>query len=98
MKLVASETPWTNAPSTDSNTAIIFKFKPDRDRALAFARTGPNPRQSRTSAGTRYRGPTQYPPSHCEYFAKKIRSVTGSNTDRKSTRLNSSHLGISYAV
>src|SRR5438045_7220923 len=45
-------------------------------------------------------------PAECPIFlgpslgCKKCRFVTGRNqrTDRKSTRLNSSHLGISYAV
>src|SRR5205814_6567280 len=47
-----------------------------------------------TTVDARYQGC----PSHCCWTPPISSRTKTSNTDRKSTRLNSSHLGISYAV
>src|SRR5438045_6922920 len=57
----------------------------------------PPPRSTLFPYTTLFRSVMGQPPVICGIFAWRVRSW-GEAGDRKSTRLNSSHLGISYAV
>src|ERR1039458_10546812 len=49
-------------------------------------------------AGGKSKRPAAGAPGRCKFPRTKKTESQPDNTDRKSTRLNSSHLGISYAV
>src|SRR5258708_8262622 len=75
-----------------SNSATFLTQEPFVRSAFASpASIGPNARQSSTIEGTIYLGPTQYPPSHCVYRAKKTRYIGGSNIATVAAQRSSFH-------
>src|SRR5260221_11352735 len=62
------------------NSATFLTQEPLARSAFGSAASiGANAMQSSAIEGTIYLGPTQYPPSHCVYRAKKTRYISGSN-------------------
>src|ERR1035441_10939913 len=70
-------------------TSIITKAS---DQTLGFAVSGPSNRRCRFW----YRPRVNVRKDDCDLISPAVSEIR--YTDRKSTRLNSSHLGISYAV
>src|SRR5205814_8406590 len=71
-----------------------FPTRRSSDLAAALARRA---RSSSAAVGSRARRFVRAQPTYC-VLASSRRSAESVSADRKSTRLNSSHLGISYAV
>src|SRR2546426_9310195 len=72
----------------------LFRSQPGRGRCLAPGRTAPD--QNEDEEAPQQRRP--HKPGALSYDPTTIQCTPSTQGDRKSTRLNSSHLVISYAV
>src|SRR5205814_10565366 len=96
-------------PSSDEHLTFITRWIPPYTYHFFFFRIPPPPRSTLFPYTTLFRSGNRVAGNrhaiHCRRQVREVRQADGAETivrphfsDRKSTRLNSSHLGISYAV